>query len=257
MEDRREILNLAVEIGEQLLRNGGEIYRVEDTILHILDAFHIENADVYVLSNGIFASADTQYPYGFSILRHIPLGEVHLGKIAALNQLSRELCTHSCSIKEAQKRLKECKNLPTVPSKIQALSYGFGCACFSYLFGGKMPDFFCTFLLCILLQYFRIFQKKRNYSKFITNIASSAFLTAGSLIFLHLGLPVMPDKIASAGMIPLLPGIALTSSIRNVFNGDYLSGVIHLSDAVLTAVCIAIGVGTIITIYRRLLGGVI
>lgn len=31
----KEILTLAVEIGDTLLRSGGEIYRVEDTILHI------------------------------------------------------------------------------------------------------------------------------------------------------------------------------------------------------------------------------
>lgn len=43
--------------------------------------------------------------------------------------------------------------------------------------------------------------------------------------------------------MPLVPGIALTTSIRDFFNGDYLSGAIHMIDAVLTAFCIAAGVG--------------
>ncbi len=51
----KEILALAVEIGDALLRNGAEVYRVEDTVMHILKAYEIENYDVYVLSNGIFA----------------------------------------------------------------------------------------------------------------------------------------------------------------------------------------------------------
>ena len=54
----KEILALAVEIGDALLRNGAEVYRVEDTVMHILEAYEIENYDVYVLSNGIFASAN-------------------------------------------------------------------------------------------------------------------------------------------------------------------------------------------------------
>ena len=47
MSDSKEILTLAVEIGDVLLRSGGEIYRVEDTILHILHAFGLEEYDVF------------------------------------------------------------------------------------------------------------------------------------------------------------------------------------------------------------------
>ena len=57
--------------------------------------------------------------------------------------------------------------------------------------------------------------------------------------------------------MPLVPGIALTTSIRDLFNGDYVSGTIHLMDALLTAFCIAVGVGTIITLYQYVPGGVI
>ena len=37
----KEILTLAVETGDALLRNGAEVYRVEDTVLHILKAYEI------------------------------------------------------------------------------------------------------------------------------------------------------------------------------------------------------------------------
>ncbi len=90
----------------------------------------------------------------------------------------------------------------------------------------------------------------------MTNIIGSAFLTASSLLFLNLGLPVGQDKIVIGGIVPLLPGIALTTSIRDLFNGDYLSGAIHLLDALLTAMCIAVGVGFIIIIYQHIPGGI-
>lgn len=47
----KEILTLAVEIGDCMLRNGAEIYRVEDTVVHILSSYEVEEFDVYVLSN--------------------------------------------------------------------------------------------------------------------------------------------------------------------------------------------------------------
>ena len=73
---------------------------------------------------------------------------------------------------------------------------------------------------------------QRKTSKFITNIFGSALVTLVSLI-------------------------TLTTSIRDFFNGDYLSGAIHMIDAVLTAFCIAAGVGTVMTIYNLVVGGIL
>ena len=74
----KEILTLAVEIGDCMLRNGAEIYRVEDTVVHILSSYEVEEFDVYVLSNGIFASANENKEDACSIVRHVPLGAVNL-----------------------------------------------------------------------------------------------------------------------------------------------------------------------------------
>ena len=49
MAHTKEILTLAVEIGDTMLRNGAEIYRVEDSLIHILESCNVENFDVYVL----------------------------------------------------------------------------------------------------------------------------------------------------------------------------------------------------------------
>ena len=257
MSDSKEILTLAVEIGDVLLRSGGEIYRVEDKILHILDAFGIEEYDVYVLSNGIFASANEQKADACSIVRHVPLGDVHLGKIAAINQLSREISAGECSVDEAWKQLNACKAIPVQSPFVQKTCCGIGCACFCSIFGGRPLDAFFSFLLGFFLQFLRLRQQAHGTSKFLTNIAGSAFLTASSLALVRMGLPVLQDKIVIGSIVPLLPGIALTTSIRDLFGGDYLSGAIHLLDALLTAMCIALGVGMVMILYRDLTGGVV
>lgn len=246
----REVLNIAVEIGDLLLRNGAEVYRVEDTIMHILKAYEIQNCDVYVLSNGIFASANENTDDACSVIRHVPLGSVHLGRIAALNQLSRELCSKECSLEDAWTRMNECKSLPIPSNKIQIFFCGLGCCCFSYLFGGTLLDVLIAFFVGMLLQAFLICIKKQSVSKFITNILGSGLVTALSLLALTVGLPVLYDKIIIGAIMPLVPGIALTTSIRDLFNGDYVSGTIHLMDALLTAFCIAVGVGTVISLYQ-------
>lgn len=254
MATTKEILALAVETGDILLRNGAEVYRVEDTVMHILEAYEVENYDVYVLSNGIFASANEDRDDACSMIRHVPLGSIHLGRIAALNQLSREICSGDCTLDEAWERLEECRNIPLGKNWVNILACGIGCACFALLFGGGLPDAAAAFLDGMLLQGL-ILQRHRKSSKFMKNILGSAIVTLFSLMVLSLGLPVQYDKIIIGSIMPLVPGIALTTSIRDFFNGDYLSGAIHMIDAILTAFCIAVGVGLVITLYRILLGG--
>ena len=41
MATTKEVLSLAVEIADVMLRNGGEIYRIEDTVVHILKAYDV------------------------------------------------------------------------------------------------------------------------------------------------------------------------------------------------------------------------
>lgn len=251
----KEILNLAVEVGDALLRNGAEVYRVEDTVLHILEAYEITDCDVYVLSNGIFASAHEDKEDACSVIRHVPLGRTHLGRIAALNQLSREICAQECSLIDAWIRLDECVSIPNTQKKWQILFCGFGCASFGYLFGGTALDSVVAFFIGLIIQLFLLVSDKHLDSKFITNILGSALATTLSLLVLSTGIPIHYDKVIIGDIMPLVPGIALTTSIRDFFNGDYLSGAIHMIDAILTAFCIAVGVGAIITLCQMLTGG--
>lgn len=257
MSETKEILALAVDIAEELLINGGEIYRVEDTVVHILTSFGIEDYDVYVLSNGIFASANENHVDACNFIRHVPLGRVHLGKIVALNQLSREICNKTCSIEEARLRLEECKAISSVQGIPQVFFCGLGCAGFCYLFGGQIIDTFFSFFFGLLLQMFINATKPYYKSNLIQNIFGSGLVTICSLLMLHFGLPVYYDKIVIGCIMPLVPGVALTTSIRDFFSSDYLSGTIHLIDALLTSFSIAAGVGAVMTLYRIITGGVL
>ena len=187
----KEILSLAVETGDALLRNGAEVYRVEDTVMHILKAYEIEEYDVYVLSNGIFASANENKDDACSMIRHVPLGQTHLGRIAALNQLSREICSHECSLKDAWTRLDECKAIPTCSKWTEVFFCGLGSGSFSFLFGGTPLDGVIAFIAGAILNMMLKKFSQRKTSKFITNIFGSALVTLVSLITFSIGLPVL------------------------------------------------------------------
>ena len=91
MEDNREALDVAARAGEILLASGAEIFRVEETISRITQAYGVTSSDAFVLSSGIFLTAGSDREREFARVRHIPLCAARLDRVAAVNQLSREI----------------------------------------------------------------------------------------------------------------------------------------------------------------------
>lgn len=247
MNKNQEILSLAVLAGEILIKNGGEIFRVEDTMMRIIESYGIKDYNVYVLSNGIFATIDEQGSHPYSLVRHVAFSNVNLERIAAVNQLSREICEFHYPPGEAIQKMKSCSTLLSEKQLLRHLASGFGCAAFTLLFGGKYLDCFFSLFIGIALQSFLYHARIRQSSRFFYTIAASALVTALSILPYALHAPVMVDKMVIGCIMPLVPGLLLTNAIRDFFNVDFLSGVIHMVDALVTALCIAVGVGAVMT----------
>jgi uncharacterized membrane protein YjjP (DUF1212 family) len=256
MNETKEILSLTVEIGDMMLRSGAEIFRVEDSMIHILDSFGLDEYDVYVLSNGIFASANEKKDDACSVIRHVPLSSTHLGKVIALNQLTRDICGGRCTIAEAWERLADCGRIPAYPPALQLLSCGLVCGAFAFLFEGSAPDAAVAFCIGVIEQLFLFLCQKKKVTRFLTTLYTSLLISLLSALAVGIGLPVVNAKVVIGSIMPIVPGIALTTSIRDIHNGDYLSGAIHLLDALLTALCIAVGISVPILVLRYL-GGVL
>ncbi len=106
------VLELAFRMGETLLENGAEISRVQETMERIAQAYHVEAFNVYVLTNAIFASGVEDGIQHSVKMQYIPSTSTHLGRISAVNQLSREIVQGDRQVAEAFARLEEIRVLP-------------------------------------------------------------------------------------------------------------------------------------------------
>jgi len=68
------------------------------------------------------------------------------------------------------------------------------------------------------------------------------------MLFSHMWPDVRPDNIVVGGIIPLVPGVAITNAIRDVIAGDLLSGLSRGLEAALTSVAISMGVVIILAV---------
>lgn len=127
-----------------------------------------------------------------------------------------------------------------------------GSGCFCFLFGGSPIDCVVAFFSGLMVYLFVLLAGKKQLSKIMSNILASAVAAFCGLFLFQLGIGHNMDRIIIGSIIPLVPGVPLTNSIRDFFNGDYISGTIRLIDTLLIAACIAIGVGCVLKIASML-----
>ncbi len=266
LEQSRRALELVTRIGEVLLKNGGEIFRVQQTMQLVAKAYGIPGFQVYVLANGLFVSMQEEgrtitrpvesgdaagQEHLASQVRYVPLSSVHLGRVAAVNNLSREIVAQKYTVEEASRKIEQIDKLPFTSNAVQTLMSGLGAGAFCILFGGSLLDSAAAFLSGLVLWIFVLFLTARGANKIMVNILASALVTAMGVLFFHLfSFGDSMDMIVIGSIVPLLPGVPLTNSIRDYLNGDYLSGTIRMIDAVLVACCIALGVGIVLRVFQ-------
>lgn len=254
--DLHRVLNVAILAGHILLENGAEIYRVEDTMKRIALHFDADNEEFFVLSNGIFItgwSEDAKRNY--ARVKHIPVKGARLAKVVAVNQLSREIDSGLLTLEQAEARLKEIQDMPEKPYFTQVLASGLGSGCFCYLFGGSLYDCIPAAIAGMILYVFVLLLSRPHLAKIIGNICGGALATLVCVLCCRLGLGSSLNHMVIGAVIPLIPGVSFINGIRDLADEDYLSGAVRLLDAILVFLCIAIGVGIVITFFYQGAGG--
>ena len=108
----KKVVDLALEAGRILLKNGAEIFRVDETMTRICKRFHVEYVDTFILSHAIFISAENGMEEAYTKVKQVPLSSSDLEIVAEVNELSREIAEGLVSIEEAMVRLTSIENMP-------------------------------------------------------------------------------------------------------------------------------------------------
>ena len=251
--DRRKVLEFVTAAGEVMLQNGAEVSRTQQTMEIMAQSFGVHSFHGYVLTNGLFASICTEEGCPAQI-RSVLQSSVHLGRVEAVNALSRHIAQGKVDLEEAEKQLEQIRNMPLASKRNQVLACGFGSAGFAILFGGIWQDGVIALLVGFLLQLLLLRMEKAGVGRLFTRFWGAAFVAAMTILLFQTGLGANMDKAIIGALMPLVPGMALTLGIRDLIDADFLSGVIRMLDALLTGACIACGTGIVLLVAAYLPG---
>ncbi len=256
--DHREVLDAAMLAGNILLQNGAEIYRVEETVHRICEAFGVESLDTFVLTNGIFMTAGNEQEKRFARVNYIPVKGAQLHRIVAVNQLSREIEEGKYTVEQVKERLEDIRTAPGYSNRTKIFAVALTSFSFCFMFGGNWMEALVSFVIGIVLGFY-IYYVGGRFSKIMSNIGGGAVITLVAILALQLRIPVPMElsHLIVGPLMPLVPGLAFTNGIRDITNGDYLSGPVRMIDSIMVFISIAAGVGVVLAIYNMVTGGVL
>lgn len=249
-----ELVNTALDAGFYLLQYGAETYRVEESMQRILVAYGVENPHVFAITSCIIVTIKDGEGTPYTQLRRILHRATDLGKVAKLNDLCRWVCSQKPDFVLAKSEFKKAVAAPEYGFWFQAAAYGVIGTFFTLFFGGNARDaviaFFCGSLSKIVLDSLAKFYSNLLFN----NIIGAAVIALIAFLSARLGLCDNMDKTIIGPLMNLVPGVALTNSMRDIISGDLIAGITKLTEALLIAVAIAIGTGIVISGLRMVFG---
>lgn len=245
-------LQIALRAGEILVKNGAEMYRVEETIVRICESQGITTVTPLALPTLILVSDD----YGQNAVypKNIKKRSNNINKIALVNDFSRKFVSGKIALTEAMDMLEAINTHKGYPYWLILIAAGVGCGIFAVLVGGKLGDLIAAFAASCIAVWVNDTIFARVKTVFTGNFVASMFVGLISVISFKIKLVDNLDNIIVGAALALVPGVAFTAGIRDFISGDLVSGIARIGEAVLVAIAIAFGVGSILMIFA-LLGG--
>lgn len=232
-----EILNL----GEAMIGSGAEVNRVEDTLTRLGTAYGAQRMDVFVITSSIVVTMI--FPDGQEVTQTRRIrkpGGTNFTRLEALNALSRECCTDPMPVEELSEKLKALENVEKRKSFIYIGSM-LAAGSFAVFFGGGLWEGIAATLFGALICFLQYELTPFCPNKLVFNLLCS-MLVGGSICLCARMFPgLQADKVMIGDIMLLIPGLAMTNSIRDVLVGDTISGIMRLIESLLWAGSLACG----------------
>lgn len=246
---------LALRVGELMTQNGGEIYRVEDTVSRILESrVNISNIEVNATYSSIVVSFFYQGEF-ITAMKKIKDRSNNLHKVCLLNNFSRNFVNKELDVYQGHLRLDEIDNTPAFGIVTRYFGMAFGLGILGFALDLNLLEVIITIISVFLGMYLVRIIRDDGRKYFMETLYSSIIFAAIPMFGKYFGLDINLNGVIITSISILFPGVSLTNAVRDLMNGDMVSGIIGIMQAMFTAMALAVGVGLVLQTYSLLGGG--
>ncbi|BBB91254.1 MAG TPA: threonine/serine exporter family protein [Methylomusa anaerophila] len=244
-----QIVAITILAGEIMLKNGAETSRVEETMSHIARACGARQVDCFAIPTGVFLSAADAWGRTHMALRRVHNRTINLDRIAKVNELSRRLADgridYECAHSLLERIGRERTGFSLVPSMVA--SGVVGCTVAILLNAGP-AEATGAFVAAFTVRYIAHIISRLHGAQFTFEFFGGMTAAIIGVWLHHIWSGISQEQIVVGGIMPLVPGMAVTNAIRDVIAGDLLSGLSRGLEAALTAVAVSMGVVIVLAV---------
>ena len=246
-QSSNRLMDMCLLAGKIMLENGAETYRVEDTMTRIAASFGFAESHSFVTPTGIIFSVDGTNP---AQMVRVLERSTDLRKVTLVNAVSRQLSSGTLSMEVGYHKLREIETMPAAyPAWLRLGAAALSSGCFAIMFMAGWVDFLPAVLAGGIgfagFLFIHRFVKLRFFSEF-----SAAFLIgAVAWLLVVAGAGQEVDKIIIGSVMPLVPGLLITSAVRDLMAGHLVSGLSKGAEAFLTAFAIGAGIAFSLSLH--------
>ena len=241
------ILDTCLMAGKIMTESGSEVYRVEDTMNRIAENAGQKESVSYVTATGLFMGFRSS---NYTQLENVTERSINLEKVAIVNNLSRKFANKEITLEELNLKLSNIDHeAPTYSVSLQIFAAGLVSCTLMYIFGGTWQDFLATFVIGMVGFGVSFFAKNLLNIKFLDDFLAAFTIGLFAYLAVRFHLAVNIDNIIIGAVMPLVPGVAITNSFRDILAGHLLSGTARATEAIFVAGSIGIGIAIVFKLF--------
>lgn len=244
MKQESYILEQILSIAYELLVAGSEVGRVEREIEKMCKVYEMEDVEVFIITSSIVVSVKGKDGEIYTQTRRIREYHTDFSKLEFLEQLVEQICQEQMQVKDIQKRRAQIDRIHGI--KGLSVVYCLVCMTFTLFFGGNIWDGIASFLTGLFVKLVIGFLGASIQNRFAWNLFASACVGIVAWFCCRCGLAQGLDKIIIGNIMLLIPGLAMINGLKDLIEGELLTGLLRLADALVQAAAIAIGVALVL-----------
>jgi uncharacterized membrane protein YjjP (DUF1212 family) len=235
-------VGFVLELGRALHSAGHSAQRLEDSLGAISDRLGLPNHQFFSTPTSIMASFGPVGRQRTHMLRVEP-GEVNLGTLAALEQVSLEVAQGRTSPADGVLAITRIATAPPPYGPVlTTLAYGIVSGAATQFLGGGGREVAIATALGLGVGIFALLATGRPRVGRVFEPVAAFLVSAGALGLARVGGPVSVLIATLGGLIVLLPGLTLTVAMSELATRNLASGTARISGAFMTFLAIAFGV---------------
>lgn len=249
MDKDEKFVTCLADIGLDLVSYGADVKRVEDTIGRMAKAYGAKESHILAISSSIFLTVVTKDGIEHTRTRRVAYSDNDFMKLEVVNQLARSYCLNELTVDELNDELMDVRNYK--PNIFYSyLGSALGAGGFTMFFGGNLLDGLVGSLLGLVVCFLRNMETKMPIKSTIIYRFLLALVMGIMIQNVAMFIPIKSEMVTIGIIMLLIPGLLLTNSIKDIFGGDTITGLLRFVESLVLSVALGLGFMLAVLLFK-------